>query len=77
MMSGEFVRLVVIAFILAVPIAWYGISKWLERFAYRTTVDVLTFLLAGAAALLIALLTISFESMRAASGNPVNALRNE
>jgi putative ABC transport system permease protein len=77
MMSSEFTRLVTIAFVISVPLAWYGISLWLDGFAYKTTVDFMLFLLAGAAALAIALLTVSFESIRAASGDPVDALRSE
>ena len=77
MMSGEFVKLVLIAFIISVPFAWYAISSWLEGFAYKTPLDISVFLLAGTAALLIAVMTISFESLRAASSNPVEALRNE
>jgi putative ABC transport system permease protein len=76
MMSGEFVKLVCIAFVIAVPLAWYGINQWLEGFAYRTTPGATVFILSGVIALLIALLTVSFESIRAASNNPVNALRN-
>jgi putative ABC transport system permease protein len=77
MMSAEFVKLVLIAFIIAVPVAWYGINRWLEGFEYKTTPDATVFLLAGTGALLIAMLTISFESFRAASSNPVDSLRNE
>lgn len=77
MMSGEFMKLVFIAFLIAVPISLYGINLWLEGFAYRTDPSAMVFILAGVAALLIALMTVSFESIRAASGNPVNALRNE
>ncbi len=77
MMSGEFVRLVIIAFAVSVPAAWYIIHQWLENFAYKAPVNMLIFLYAGVAALLIALLTVSFESIKAASGNPVQALRNE
>lgn len=77
MMSGEFVRLVLLAFVIAVPLSWFFINKWLEGFKYKTSADPFVFILAGSAALFIALLTISFESIRAASGNPVNALRNE
>jgi len=77
MMSGEFLKLVLIAFIISTPIAWYAISSWLENFAYKTALDVSIFLFAGFGALMIALFTISFESLRAASTNPVNALRNE
>jgi putative ABC transport system permease protein len=77
MMSGEFLKLVIIAFVVAVPLAWYAISSWLESFAYKTPLDFSIFLLAGTSALFVALVTISFESLRAASTNPVNALRNE
>jgi putative ABC transport system permease protein len=77
LMSGEFVKLVCIAFVVAVPLSLYAINKWLESFAYKTTPDVTVFLYAGFTALLIALITVSFESIRAATGNPVNALRNE
>jgi putative ABC transport system permease protein len=77
MMSGEFVRLVLIAFVLAVPLSLYGINLWLEGFAYKVSPDVTLFALAGGVALLIAVLTVGFESIRAASGNPVDALRDQ
>jgi putative ABC transport system permease protein len=77
MMSGEFMKLVCIAFVIAVPLSWYAIGKWLEGFAYKTSVDATIFIYAGLAAGLIALVTVSFESIRAATGNPVKALRNE
>jgi putative ABC transport system permease protein len=77
MMSGEFLALVAIAFVIAIPISMYGANKWLEGFAYRTNADATIFLYAGLAAFAIALLTVSFESVKAASGNPVKALRNE
>lgn len=77
MMSGEFVRLVLIAFAISVPLAMFIIDRWLENFAYKAQLGVLVYITAGASALLIALLTVSFESIRAASGNPVHALRNE
>jgi putative ABC transport system permease protein len=71
------VKLVIIAIVISVPIAWYAMDKWLEGFAYHTPVDVMVFIYAGIAALVIALLTVSFESIKAASVNPVNSLRNE
>ena len=77
MMSKEFVRLVLVAFILAVPLAWYVMNQWLSGFAFRTPVNVWAFIYAGLAALSIALLTISFESIKAASANPVSSLRND
>jgi putative ABC transport system permease protein len=77
LMSKEFIKLVVIATLLAVPLALYCMNEWLNNFAYKTTIDILVFVYAGAIALFIALLTIIFESLRAASQNPVDSLRNE
>ena len=77
MMSKEFVKLVVIAFIIATPLAWYAMNQWLEGFAYKVPINILIFVYAGLAALLIALATVSFESLKAASANPVQSLRTE
>jgi putative ABC transport system permease protein len=77
LMSKEFVKLVVVAFLISVPLAWFVMDKWLQGFAYRISIDAVIFVLAGAAALTIALLTVSFESVKAASTNPVKSLRNE
>ncbi|MEO5976454.1 MAG: ABC transporter permease [Chryseolinea sp.] len=77
MMSSEFVRLIMIALVISVPVAWYGMTQWLNGFAYHIPVNFLVFVDAGGAALLIALITVSFESVKAASSNPVTALRSE
>lgn len=77
MMSTEFVKLVLIAFVIAVPVAWYGMDKWLESFAYRIPVEWVVFAWAGIVALSIALVTVSFESFNAAKSNPVESLRSE
>jgi putative ABC transport system permease protein len=77
MMSTEFVKLVLIAFVIAVPVAWYGMDKWLESFAYRISIEWMVFAFAGVVALAIALVTVSFESIKAAIGNPVESLRSE
>lgn len=77
MMSKEFIRLVVIALLISIPLAWYAMDQWLSGFAYRININPLTFVLAGAVALLIALITVGYESLRAASVNPVDSLRNE
>lgn len=77
MMSAEFVKLVLIAFVIAVPLGWYAIHAWLENFAYKAPVGISIFAIAGISALAIAVFTVSFESLKAASANPVNALRNE
>jgi len=77
MMSKEFIRLVIIALLLSVPVAWYLMNQWLSSFAYRIPISFTIFIYAGVTALLIALFTVSFESVRAASANPVNSLRAE
>jgi putative ABC transport system permease protein len=77
MMSVEFLKLVLLAFVLAVPLAWYVMRQWLEGFAYRIDIDASVFAYAGIMAVAIALLTVSYQSVRAASSNPVVALRNE
>jgi putative ABC transport system permease protein len=77
LLSGEYALLVIISIIIACPIAWYVMHKWLQNFAYRISIGWWAFALAGSMALLIALLTISFQSYKAASKNPVEALRYE
>ncbi|HYC85562.1 MAG TPA: FtsX-like permease family protein, partial [Chryseosolibacter sp.] len=77
MMSKEFVALVLIAFALATPIAWYAMNKWLQSFEYKTSLSVYIFTYAGLGAITIALLTVSYESLKAASTNPARTLRNE
>lgn len=77
LMSLEFVKLVVIAFVIATPLAWYAMTQWLKGFAYHVDPQVIVFVLAGVAALAIALFTVSFESVRAATANPVHSLRTE
>ena len=77
MLNKDFVKWVTIAFIVACPIAWYAMTKWLQNFAYKTEISWWIFALAGAIALFIALFTVSWQSWRAASRNPVEALRYE
>jgi putative ABC transport system permease protein len=77
MMSSEFIRLVLIAFVIAVPLSLYGINRWLENFAYKTPVNAFIFVIAGSGALLIAVITVSFQSFKAASVNPIKSLRTE
>ena len=77
LMSKEFAKLVLIAFIISVPLAWYTMNQWLDSFAYKISIDAIVFLYAGAGALAIALLTVSFESVKAGVANPVETLRNE
>ena len=77
LLNKDFVRWVIIAFVMATPIAYYAMNKWLENFAYKTSLNWWIFALAGILALGIALLTVSWQSWRAATRNPVEALRYE
>jgi putative ABC transport system permease protein len=77
MLSIEFVKLVLLASIIAFPVAWWAMNKWLENFAYRINISWWVFAVAGLAALLIALLTVSFQAIKAAVANPVKSLRTE
>lgn len=77
LLGKDFILLVALAILLAVPAAWYGMNKWLEDFAYRITIRWWMFALAGLLAILIAMATISYQAIKAAVANPVNALRNE
>lgn len=77
MLNKDFVKWVAIAFVIATPIAYYAMHKWLENFAYKTSLSWWIFALAGLLALGIALLTVSFQSWKAATKNPVESLRYE
>jgi len=77
LLNRDFIKWVAIAFVIACPISWYAMNKWLENFAYKTALNWWIFVLAGIIALGIALLTVSWQTWRAASRNPVEALRYE
>lgn len=77
MLNRDFIKWVIVAFVIATPIAYYAMNKWLENFAYKTTLSWWIFALAGLLALGIALLTVSWQSWKAATKNPVEALRYE
>jgi putative ABC transport system permease protein len=77
LLAKDFIKLVLIAIAIAMPVAWYMMHKWLQDFAYRTTIGWPVFLFAGTIALLIAFLTISFQAVKAAVANPVKSLRSE
>jgi putative ABC transport system permease protein len=76
MLSGEYIKLIVISFVISVPLGYVVMSRWLEGFAYKITPGVTVFLISGIAAFMIAWITVSLESYRAASKNPVDTLRN-
>jgi putative ABC transport system permease protein len=77
MLNKDFIKWVAIAFIIACPIAWYAMHQWLQNFAYKTELSWWVFALAGIVAVAVALLTVSWQSWRAAKRNPVESLRYE
>jgi predicted permease len=77
LISKDFLKLVLIAFIIASPVAWWGVNKWLENFAYHVRISVWLFVAAGALMIVITILTLGFQTIKAASANPVKSLRTE
>lgn len=77
MLSKDFTKLVLISIIIASPIAWYLMNQWLQDYVYRTTISWWIFFVSGAIAVLISLVTVSFQSIKAAMANPVKSLRTE
>jgi putative ABC transport system permease protein len=77
MLSKDFLALVLLSLVIATPIAWYAMTKWLQDYQYRIGIQWWVFILAGASAILIAFITISFQAIKAALANPVKSLRSE
>jgi len=77
LLSKEFIKWIVVANIIAWPIAYYLMNEWLKDFAYRIDINLWLFILSGGIALFIALLTVSYQTIKAAIVNPVESLRNE
>jgi putative ABC transport system permease protein len=77
LLSKEYVKLVFLSIVLAVPLIWYVMSQWIESFPYRTTISPLIFIIAGVTVLAVSILTVSFQTIRAARTNPVDSLRYE
>jgi putative ABC transport system permease protein len=77
MLSIDFLKLVLFSFLIATPIGWWIMHKWLEDFAFRIDIGWWIFILTGAFALILALLTVSFKALKAANANPVRSLRTE
>ncbi|MBN9379918.1 MAG: ABC transporter permease [Chitinophagaceae bacterium] len=77
LLSGEFIRLALLAILIASPLAWFGMQQWLQNFAYRITLGWWMFAAAGGLAVAIALITVSYQSVRTALSNPVKSLRAE
>jgi putative ABC transport system permease protein len=77
LLSKDFLKLVLIAFLMATPIAWWAMNKWLEDFAYRVSISCWIFATTGSLTIFIALLTVSYQAVKAAMANPVKTLRTE
>ena len=77
LVSKDFIKLVLLASIVAFPVAWWVMHKWLEDFSYRITISWWIFLIAGLSALIVALLTVSLQAVKAAVANPIKSLRTE
>jgi putative ABC transport system permease protein len=77
MLSKDFLKLVLIASLVAFPVAWWGMHKWLQNFAYKINIGWEVFIIAALSATFVALFTISFQAIKAAVANPVKSLRNE
>jgi putative ABC transport system permease protein len=77
LLSKEFGKLIAIAFVIATPLAWYAVEWWLQNYEYKIDIGVMVYLLAGAGAFVVAWITMGVQSVKAARGNPVEALRSE
>jgi len=77
LLSKEFIRWVLLANLIAWPLAYFAMNKWLQNFAYRIQIGIVAFLISGGTALLIAYLTVSYQSIKSARANPVDSLRYE
>lgn len=77
LLSTEYVKLVLLSIVFAVPLIWYVMAQWIETFPYRTTISPVIFVIAGLTVLLVSILTVSFQTIRAARTNPVESLRYE
>ena len=77
LLSKDFVVLVIFSILIASPVAWVAMHKWMESYAYRINISWVVFIASGLLAILIALFTVSFQSIKAATANPVTSLRSE
>jgi ABC-type antimicrobial peptide transport system permease subunit len=77
MLSANFLKPILVAFLIAVPLSWYAMNNWLQNYAYKISVEWWMFLLAGLLTVFIALLTVSYQSIKASLRNPVKSLRTE
>ncbi|MGH2648778.1 MAG: ABC transporter permease, partial [Ginsengibacter sp.] len=77
LLSKDFIKLVIISILIASPLAWWSMSKWLSDYTYRINISIWIFLVAGLIAIVISLLTVSYQAIKAAIANPAKSLRTE
>jgi putative ABC transport system permease protein len=77
LLTQNIVKLILLSFMVASPLAWYFVTQWLDNFAYKIDIGIITFIVAGAMTLSIALITIGFQSIKASIANPVKSLKYE
>jgi ABC-type antimicrobial peptide transport system permease subunit len=77
MLTKDFLRLVLISVLIAFPLSWWAMHNWLQSFVYRVNMGPIVFLIAGASVIVITILTVSFQAIKAAIANPVKSLRSE
>jgi putative ABC transport system permease protein len=77
LLSKEFGKLILIAFVITIPIAWFSVDWWLKGYTYKTEIGIAVYLFAGVSAFLIALITMGYQSIKAATNDPVKSLRSE
>lgn len=77
LLSRDFIKLVLVAIVIAVPVSWYVVDRWIQDFAYRIRIDWWVFAISGLVAILIALATVSSQAVKAALMNPVKSLKSE
>jgi ABC-type antimicrobial peptide transport system permease subunit len=77
LLSKDFLKLVMISFVIASPIAWWAMSKWLQGYNYRISISIWVFVIAAVLTIVISIITVSFQAIKAAMANPVKSLRSE
>ena len=77
MMNSQYIRLILISLVISIPFSWWAITQWLDTFAYKIEISPLTFVAAGVAGLVLALLSVGYLSLRAATLNPSQVLKEE
>jgi ABC-type antimicrobial peptide transport system permease subunit len=77
LLSKDFLKLVMISFVIASPIAWWAMSKWLDGYNYRINISIWVFVIAALLTIVISIITVSFQAIKAAMANPVKSLRSE